>query len=154
MSGASLSPAGGQGGPPPGIGAPPGQGAPTAGGTGGQGGGVPGAGGNVDKVQFTRWVYNRDNNKYGFIVDKFGRVVQIEAIGLTNPKVKTKRGITFGSSYASVFKAYANPDEYEISGETVVLRYLSRSKVAFRLSRLGTKKPQVVTGIVVAAGKN
>jgi hypothetical protein len=99
-------------------------------------------------------VYNRDNNKYGFIVDKFGRIVQIEAIGLQNSKVKTRKGITLGSNFAQVIKAYQTPDAYEIAGNNVVLRYLSRNKIAFRLSRLGTKKPQVVTGIVVAAAKN
>ena len=147
--GASLGP--GAGGPPGGgmmPGAPGGP--PTA------GGGAPGAsggGGNTDQVTMTRWVYNRNNNKYGFVIDKFGRIVQIEAVGLENKSVGTKRGIVFGSSFAQVLKAYQNPDAYEINGDTIVLRYLSRSKVAFRLSRLGTKKPHVVTGIVVAASK-
>lgn len=163
----------GGGGPgmPPGAGGPPGYsgpgGRPGAGGYPGMpGGGAPGGGstpggapsrggfgGAAEATSFTRWIYNRNGSKYGFIIDKFGRVVQIEAIGLQNAKVKTSQGVGFGATFATVMKKYANPDGYEISGDTIVMKYLSKARVAFRLSRLQTKKPQVVTGIVVAAGK-
>ncbi|CAN5726181.1 hypothetical protein BH11ARM2_BH11ARM2_22840 [soil metagenome] len=92
-------------------------------------------------------------SKYGFILDKQGRVIQIEAIGLQNGKVKTRAGLGFGSTFAQIIKAYGTPDSYEISGDNILMKYLQRRKVAFRLSRLGEKKPQVVTGVVVAAGK-
>lgn len=134
-------------------------GAPGAGGPGpGAGAGAPGGGGvgnagNGGRILFTRWVYNRGGSKYGFVLDKSNRVVQIEAIGLSNGKVKTSRGISFGSTFAQLIKKYNAPDGYEISGENVVVRFLVKNKVAFRLSRLGPNKPQVVTGIVVAAGK-
>ena len=112
------------------------------------------AGGGTDgRILYTRWVYNRSGSKYGFVLDKSNRVVQIEAIGLTNAKVKTRRGIGFGSTFAQLIKKYNAPDGYEISGDNVVVRFLVKNKVAFRLSRLGPNKPQVVTGIVVAAGK-
>lgn len=140
------------GGFPPGV--PGGPGGPGAGGPGG-GAGVPGTtGGASDRVTFTRWVYNRDGSKYAFIIDKAGRVVQIEAIGLDNGRVKTKRGIGFGATFASIMRSYSQPDGYEIGGENLMIKYLVHDNVAFRLSRLGTKKPQVVTGIVVAAGKS
>jgi superfamily I DNA and RNA helicase len=87
------------------------------------------------------------------VIDKFGRVVQIEAIGIQNARVKTRKGIAFGDTFAEVIKAYRVPDGYEIAGDNVMVKFLTRSKVAFRLSRLGPEKPQVVTGIVVAAGK-
>ncbi|MGL1701386.1 hypothetical protein ACSTHI_23685, partial [Vibrio parahaemolyticus] len=87
--------------------------------------GVPGAnGGAADRVTLTRWVYNHTGSKYGFIVDKSGRVVQIEAIGLDNNSVKTKRGIGFGSSFSSIFETYNNPDGYEISGDNLMMKYL------------------------------
>lgn len=104
-------------------------------------------------MTFTRWVYNRGGSKYGFIIDKNGRVVQIEAIGLQNPKVRTRKGVGFGSTFATIIKKYGNPEGYEIAGDNILMRYLTRNKVAFRLSRLGEKKPHQVTGIVVAAGK-
>jgi len=142
---------GGQGGPPAGMGGP-GRGGP---GSGAPGAGIPGTnGGASDRVTFTRWVYNREGSKYAFIIDKSGRVVQIEAIGLDNGRVKTKRGIGFGSTFASIMKSYSQPDGYEIGGENLMVKYLVHDNVAFRLSRLGPKKPQVVTGIVVAAGKS
>lgn len=139
-----------------GPGMPPGAGGGAPGGPGGpSGAGVPtGNGGASDRVTFTRWVYNREGSKYAFIIDKAGHVVQIEAIGLDNAKVKTKRGIGFGSTYAAIFKTYSQPDGYEIGGDNLMVKYLVHNNVAFRLSRLGTKKPQVVTGIVVAAGKS
>jgi hypothetical protein len=118
------------------------------------GGGAPGAGGGAaENASFTRWIYNRSGSKYAFIIDKKGRVVQIEAIGIANPKVRTSQGVTFGNTFAQVIKKYKTPDGYDISGTNVMARYLTRNKVAFRFSRLGEGKPQVVTGIVVAAGK-
>ena len=148
----------------PGANAPAGTGPPTGGGqgptngpTGGPGGG--GRGGSVgsqqnsDDVVYTRWVYKRNNSRYAFVFDKFNRVVQIEAIGLSNRSVKTKRGITFGSSFASVIKAYKAPDGYEVNGDHIVVRYLVRDRVAFRMSKVKEGQPHVVTGIVVAAGK-
>jgi hypothetical protein len=117
--------------------------------------GAPGGGGGGAAVTatFTRWIYNRSGSKYGFVIDNKGRVVQIEAMGITNPRVKTSKGISFGDTFAEVIKKYQTPDGYDISGDTVMARFLTRSKVAFQFSRLAANKPQVVTGIVVAAGK-
>lgn len=136
-------------GPPPGVlppGAAPGRG-PMAG--GGMGGGNTNAG----RITYTRWVYKRGTSKYGFILDKFNRVVQIEAVGLSDGKVRTSKGIHFGSTFGDIIKKYQTPDGYEINGDNIVVRYLVRNKVAFRLSRLGPNKPHTVTGIVVAGGK-
>jgi hypothetical protein len=112
-----------------------------------------GAGASDGKLVYTRWVYKRGPSKYGFILDKFNRVVQCEAIGMNDGRVRTSKGIKFGSTFGEVIKRYQTPDGYEINGDNIVVRYLVRNKVAFRLSRLGEKKPHVVTGIVVAGGK-
>jgi len=121
-------------------------------GGGGGGGGMMG-GGEGSRVVYTRWVYNRNASKFGFVMDKYNRVVQCEAIGIQAGKARTRRGITFGSNWASMIKKYGAPDGYEIAGDNIVARYLSKAKCAFRFSRLGENKPHVVTGIVVAAGK-
>jgi len=143
-SGAGMPP-GMRGGPPGGFGGPPGMGG---------GSGAPrGNGGAAESATYTRWIYHRNGSQYGFVFDKFNHVVQIEAIGLQNSKVKTSRGIGFGSTFAQIIKNYQAPDGYEISGDNVLVKYLSKAKVAFRLSRLGDKQPQVVTGVVVAAAK-
>jgi hypothetical protein len=149
--------AAGVGAPSPGPGGQGAPGAPGVGPGGGPagpgGGGMSGGGTSSGRILYTRWVYNRNGSKYGFVLDKSNRVVQIEAIGLSNSKVKTARGATFGTTFAQLIKKYNAPDGYEINGDNVVVRFLVRNKVAFRLSRLGPNKPQVVTGIVVAAGK-
>jgi len=121
---------------------------PNMGGRGGSGGGQA-----TENATYTRWIYNRAGSKYGFVVDKSGHVVQIEAIGLKNTKVKTSKGVTFGDSFATVIKKYQTPDGYDISGDNILARFLNKNRVAFRFARLGENKPQVVTGIVVAAGK-
>lgn len=132
-----------------GAGFPGGAGRPGAG-----GGAAPSSGGAVaDNVTYTRWVYNRPASKYGFVLDKFNRVVQIEVIGLGDSKVHTKRGIVFGSNFASIIRAYGTPDAYDLAGDNLTLRYLSKAKVAFKMTRLELKKPHAVTGIVVAAAK-
>ena len=126
-------------------------GMPRSPGMGPGGGGM--GGGSGSKLLYTRWVYKRGPSKYGFIMDKFNRVVQCEAIGMNDGRVRTSKGIKFGSTFGEVIKRYQTPDGYEINGDNIVVRYLVRNKVAFRLSRLGEKKPHVVTGIVVAGGK-
>ena len=140
----------GGGGPAGPVGGPAGPGKGAAGGAGGQG----------TAVDFTRWVYNRNGSEYSFVFDKYNRVVQIEAIGLHNGSVRTKRGVTFGASLAEVIKKYAkNPDghydppAYEINGNTIVLKFLVKNHVAFRFSKLEKNGPEVVTGIAVAGGK-
>jgi hypothetical protein len=135
-------------------GARPGPGGPGGGSPGpdGRGGGGVG-GGSSEQTELTRWIYKRNNSKYGFVMDKFNRVIQIEAIGLKNTRATTSRGITFGSSFAQIIKAYGAPDGYEVGGNNVTVRYLTAKKVAFRLNRVQKDKPYVVTGIVVAAGK-
>ncbi len=116
-------------------------------------GGPAGGGGNSDRVLYTRWIYNRNASKFGFILDKWNHVVQCEAIGIQAGKASTRRGITFGSTFAQIINKYKDPDGYEINGDNIVVRYLSKDKCAFRLNRLGENKPYVVTAIVVAAGK-
>lgn len=147
---------GGKGGPDGGptfAGAPGGGGGQESALGGGGGGGGRGGATTASQAIFTRWIYRRGGSRYGFVLDKFNRVVQIEAVGLSNPKVRTSTGIGFGASFASIIKTYGAPDGYELNGENLMIRYLVRNKVAFRLSRLGQDKPHVVTGIVVAAGK-
>ncbi len=130
-----------------------------AGGAGAFGaGGFPGGagsaigGGAAQTVTYTRWIYRRPTSRYGFVLDKFNRVVQIEAIGLSDPRARTSRGVGFGSTIADVIRKYQDPDEYQISGQNFSMMYLSRERVAFRLSRVVANKPHRVTGIVVAAG--
>ncbi|MBI5707908.1 MAG: hypothetical protein HZC36_13065 [Armatimonadetes bacterium] len=131
-------------------GGPPGPGASG----GGPGRAIGGGSGSSTSTNFTRWIYNRPNSKYAFIVNKQGRVVQIEAIGIKDAAVRTNRGTSFGAPFASLVKAYGNPDGYDIAGDSFVVRFLQKNKVAFRLSRLDEKKGHVVTGVVVAGGKD
>ena len=153
-----------RGGPPTPAGfGTPGGGPPGGGGQGGRGGppapgGAGGGGGSTatEAAVFTRWSYTRNGCKLAFVIDKFNRVIQIEAIGLQNQRIKTRRGVGFGSSFSQVMRAYAptiEPDGYDISGNNFTIRFLTRQRVAFRLTQLSTKKSHVVTGIVVAAGK-
>ncbi len=130
-----------------------GGGATPAGGgaAGGRGGG--GDAGSSGLVTFTRWVYRRGPSRYAFVLDRFNRVVQIEAVGMNDARVRTRRGVGFGNTFGTLIQRYNAPDGYEVAGDTLVVRYLQRDKVAFRLQRLDPKKPHVVTGIVVAAGR-
>lgn len=128
--------------------------AASGGGAAPGGGGAGAGGGSGARVEFTRWVYKRGTSKYGFILNKQNKVVQIEAIGLSDGRVRTRRGITFGAQFKDIIKRYGDPDGYEINGDSIVVRYLQRHKCAFRLNRLGKDKPHQVTGIVVAGGKD
>lgn len=130
-----------------------GRGVPSAAGAGPGGGGGGGAA-SGERVIYTRWVYRRGGGRYAFVLDKFNKVVQIEAIGLNDAKVKTRRGIGLGSTFGELIKKYSAPDAYEIGGDQLMIRYLVKDKVAFRLSRTEANKPHRVTGIVVAAGKS
>jgi len=138
---------------PSSVGGQPAPAGASGGGPGRPAGGAGTAGGQDQKILFTRWVYNRSSSKYAFVIDKHNRVVQIEAIGISDSRVKTARGVSFGANFAKLIRTYSAPDGYEINGDTLVVRFLQRNKVAFRLSRLGNSKSHVVTGIVVAGGK-
>jgi len=155
MMGPSGSSGGGGRGGPSGSGGYPGGPPSGSGGYPGasSGGGTPNASGATETTQYTRWVYNRAGSKYGFIIDGQGHVVQIEAIGMQNNRVKTRKGVGFGATFAQIIKTYGNPDGYEVGGDTILMKYLVNKKVAFRLTRLQAKKPHVVTGVVVSAGK-
>lgn len=124
-------------------------GRPGRGGGGGEGGGD----GENQVVTFTRWIYIRSGARYGFVLDKYGKCVQIEAIGLKDPAVKTRRGVTFGATLQTIVAKYKMPEGYEIAGETYTMRYLNSAKVAFRLAKLKVNDKHRVTGIVVAAGR-
>jgi hypothetical protein len=121
---------------------------------GGRGGAPNIAGGQADRVTFTRWVYLRKGTQFAFVIDRMGRVLQVEAIGMKNQNVRTRRGVSFGNTFATIIQRYGTPDGYEIAGETITMKYLTRQKVSFRLSRLAPQRPHVVTGILVAAGKS
>lgn len=143
--------AGASGGPSPVGGPGPGAASPDQ--PQGAGGASMGASGGGDRILYTRWVYKRGAARYGFVLNRFNKIVQIEAIGMNDGKVRTARGLTFGASFANIQRKYGAPDGYEINGDSLVVRYLVRNKVAFRMSRLAPNKPHVVTGIVVAGGK-
>lgn len=145
---------GGQAGPPTAPMAAGASGGSTpSGGTSGGGGGAGAMGGaSGEAVTFTRWVYDRGGSRYSFIVNRFGQVVQIEAVGLADARVRTARGIKLGATFGDILKAYGPPESYEISGENIMMLYLTRRKVGFRLSRVQPGKPQRLTGVVVAAG--
>ncbi len=158
--GPPQGPPGSSFGPPSGF-TPPGGGGGGRGDDEGLDGGDPAGGGpggiggaqQATRTIYTRWVYNRGGSRYGFVLDKFNRVVQIEAIGMKDSKVRTRRGMAFGSSFGSIIKSYGAPDGYEIAGSNIVMRYLVLDRVAFRLSKLTLNGKHCVTGVVVAAGK-
>lgn len=130
------------------------------GGGGGQGGSSTSAGNQIGNTnvggpaRYMRWVYNRPLSRYSFIIDKNFRIVQIEAVmGADDPKVRSVKGIRFGSSFTTVLKAYGMPDAYDITPDTIVMRYLVRHKVAFRLNKLEPKGAHRVTAMVLSGGK-
>ncbi len=130
------------------------QGGRASGGANADGGGGAGGGGAAgERTIYTRWVYKRANAHYSFVFDKFNRAVQIEALGLKDSRVRTRKGISFDMHFSEVIRKYGAPDAYEINGDNIVVRYLVKDRVAFRLSRTRPKVPHHVTGVVVAAGK-
>lgn len=144
---------GGQG-PPPGFRGPGGPaGAGGFGGAGAQGAGAQVGSGTGPTSTYMRWVYKRTASQYSFIIDRLDRVVQIEVTGMGDPKVRTNKGVTFGATFKELMTKYGIPDAYEINGDQLVMRYLSKDHVAFRLNRLQTDQPHEVTAIVVAGGR-
>jgi hypothetical protein len=115
-----------------------------------------GGGGNTaaTTTTFVRYVYRRGSGgSVNVVLNNHNKVVQIEAIGVSNANVRTSKGVTLGSSMATVMKLYQTPDSYEVGGNYFMVRFLQRHRVAFRLTRENNKQPYRVTGIVVSAGK-
>jgi len=133
-------------------------GPPGTGGGGGlkssDAGGGAGGGGTATQVQYVRWIYRLSpSNSVNFVLNKFNKVVQIEVIGVSNPKAKTSKGIRLGSTLSQVITAYGNPDGYDVGQDYFMVRFLQHHKVAFRFTRESANKPYRVTAIVVSAGK-
>lgn len=142
-------------------------GVPQAAGAAGPGGGAPGAGpagaggarqggaaGSQEDLQFVRWIYRRGTgSSVNFVLNKFNKVVQIEVIGISNPSARTSQGLTLGGNLATVIQRYGDPDGYDIGGDYFMVRFLTKSKVAFRFTRENPRSPYRITGIVVSAGK-
>lgn len=128
-------------------------------GAGGQGGAGRGrAGGGAARGggggQYMRWIYKQPLARYTFIIDKSFRIVQIEAVlGADDPKVRSIKGVKFGTDFATVLKTYGTPDAFDVGGDTIMMRYLANHHVAFRLNRLAPGKPHQVTAMVVSGGK-
>lgn len=141
------------------VGAPKGGGGPVPVGSGGGGPRPVGAGGGggstgSTNVTFVRWVYRRGaGGSVNVVLNNHNKVVQIEAIGVTNSSVRTAKGVTLGSSMATVMKLYQTPDSYEVGQNYFMIRFLQKHRVAFRLTRENENAPYRVTGIVVSAGK-
>jgi len=138
----------------------------VAGGPGGESGGAPrpagGAGSSgggagtqgADNVQYVRWIYRRGaGSSVNFVLNKFNKVVQIEAIGVVDGRVRTAKGITLGSSLAQVIKLYSDPESYDVGSDYFMVKFLSKYKVAFRLTRETEKTPYRITSIIVSAGR-
>ncbi|MEW5882978.1 MAG: hypothetical protein AB1725_01990 [Armatimonadota bacterium] len=132
---------------------PPGRGdaGQPSGGGGGAGGG--GTTGNIT-TQYVRWIYRRGaGSSINFVLNKFNKVVQIEIIGISNSAARTTKGITLGTSMASVIQKYGDPDGYDIGTDYFMVRFLRSHNVAFRFARENANTPYRCTGIVVSAGQ-
>lgn len=131
-----------------------GAGAPSAGGPAGAGAGGGGGVSGVQDTQYVRWVYRLGPaSSVNVVLNKFNKVVQIEAVGIRNARARTSKGITLGSTLSQVIKAYLDPDGYEVAQDYFMVKFLQRSKVAFRFARENDKSPYRCTGIVVSAGR-
>jgi hypothetical protein len=155
--GRGVSPGGGFGAPGGGFGAPPGAGFPGAPGDDGKGG-FPGGGGlssgggptvgafGQTQSTFTRqqevtWIYNRKFTdkkgaqqlvSYEFLIGPSGYVSQIRVTGYIGGNAKTQRGITLGSTYRDVVRAYGYPEEHAVYGTTLVASYRNRAHLSFQ----------------------
>lgn len=132
---------------------PPGRGdaGQPSGGGGGAGGG--GTTGNIT-TQYVRWIYRRGaGSSINFVLNKFNKVVQIEIIGISNSAARTTKGVTLGTSMASVIQKYGDPDGYDIGTDYFMVRFLRSHNVAFRFARENANTPYRCTGIVVSAGQ-
>jgi hypothetical protein len=128
---------------------------PRVSGAGAAGGGqAGGAAGQASGTQFVRWIYRRSTaSSMNFVLNNHNKVVQIEALGISNTAVRTSKAIRLGSTFADVVKNYGDPDGYDVGQDYFMIRYLQNSKVAFRFARENANSPYRVTGIVVSAGK-
>ncbi|MFN8138270.1 MAG: hypothetical protein U0R49_00565 [Fimbriimonadales bacterium] len=117
------------------------------------GGGASGMQGTED-IQYVRWIYTRGSgSSVNFVLNKFNKVVQIEAIGIADSRVRTLKGVTLGCTLADVVKRYADPEGYDVGGDYFMMKFLGKYKCAFRFTRESAKTPYKITSIIVSAGR-
>ena len=114
---------------------------------------VQGARPKEEEVYYTRWIYKRNASQYSFILDKQGRVMQIEVLGLSDPHVRTRKGVQIGDWFSEVIQKYNAPEGYKLVENYVLAQYYQSYQLAFRLAKLEAGQPYKVIGIVISAGK-
>lgn len=142
-------------GAPGGFGAPPGgvPGAEDAGRGGFPGGGLGSTAGGPSvgafgqtqstfaRQQEVTWIYNRKFTdkkgaqqlvSYEFLIGPSGYVSQIRVTGYTGGNTRTSKGITLGSTYRDVVRAYGYPEEHAVYGTTLVASYRNRAHLSFQ----------------------
>jgi hypothetical protein len=105
-------------------------------------------------VEYVRWVYPKAESRYSFLIEvKSGRVVQIEVIGIADPIAKTSQGIKLGDHFSQVLGRYKTPEQYKFGEKEIVVSYVGKYNVLFRLSKNEENKPHRVVGIAVTSGR-
>jgi hypothetical protein len=91
-------------------------------------------------------VYVKPNGiTYEFLLSTHGTVVQITALGYGDPRTKTSKNVTFGTSYTQLLNRYGYPPNQSQSNGVTIVDYSKKDHVAFELYE------NHVVGIVVAA---
>ena len=80
-------------------------------------GGQQGAGQSPEFSSAIMWIYKKGRVRMDFLMNEDGRVAQISCsapLGTRYPYAKTRKGITLGSTYASVIQKYGFPEKTRI----------------------------------------
>jgi hypothetical protein len=90
-------------------------------------------------------VFQKNDVTYEVLLSPSGSVIQITALGYSDPATRTEKGVTFGSSYPTVIAKYGYPENQTETNQVVILDYSHSAHCAFELVN------DKVVGIVVAA---
>jgi len=127
----------------PGSGGPMGMGMPGMPGMGGAGGGA-GTQGNTSDEATQTWIYQHGPITNFFVLNKDGRVVQIESSGLSGSGGVTAQGVRLGDPVAKVYRAYGWTGKVSKNGTAALLDYTRESHAAFIVQDKDGRGPVVV----------
>ncbi len=104
-----------------------------------------------NNFQYSRWIYQKSSSRYSFILNPKGKVILIEAQGLSDGNAKTSKGISLGNSMASLVGKYKFPDTWTKLTSSLMAKYQQKYRVVFGLSKTDDSKTYQVSQIIVTS---
>ncbi len=100
---------------------------------------------------FTRWTFQRKSSRYSFVLNPNGEILLIEAQGLEDSKVQTKKNITLGDLFSKAIAQYGNPDKYTKIKNNLLVNYQNKYGLVLGITKENHSSKYLISQIIISA---